>query len=80
MVWFLSDLCNAQNITGYPQLNLYKKGARVDTFRHPREHDVLFNYLAENADPKLEGVHATTPKDDVPEWVKLDSGCVFGRS
>lgn len=45
-----SDLCNEHNVAGYPQMNLYRNGDFVETFRGSREHFILTQYLAKHAE------------------------------
>lgn len=56
-----TDLCSKNKVTGYPQMNLYKDGQFVETFKQGRDLDILQKYLADHAEP-------TTPlSPPVPE-------------
>ncbi|KII96123.1 hypothetical protein PLICRDRAFT_49017 [Plicaturopsis crispa FD-325 SS-3] len=45
------DLCDANNVKGYPQMNLYRNGEFVETFKQPRELDIVREFLAAHAEP-----------------------------
>ncbi|KAI0693473.1 thioredoxin-domain-containing protein [Cytidiella melzeri] len=45
------DLCKQNNVEGYPQMNLYKDGQFVETWKEARELDKLRDYLAIHARP-----------------------------
>ena len=55
-----TDLCSKNGVSGYPQLNLYRDGAFVDTFRKPRELELLVEYLHDHAE------HTTKPLPTPP--------------
>ncbi|KAJ6562552.1 thioredoxin-like protein [Mycena capillaripes] len=44
-------LCEANNVIGYPQLNLYRDGEFVDKFKGSRDLDLLIEYLAKSTVP-----------------------------
>ena len=46
------DLCRKNKIDGYTQMNLYRNGQFVETFRDSREHDILTDYLNAHAEPR----------------------------
>ncbi|KAH9936885.1 thioredoxin-domain-containing protein [Epithele typhae] len=46
------DLCAQHKVDGYPQMNLYRNGEFVETFRKSRNHDILTNYLTSHAEPR----------------------------
>ncbi|KAK7044444.1 protein disulfide isomerase [Favolaschia claudopus] len=54
------DLCNANNVIGYPQMNFYRDGAFVEKFEGKRDYSLLFNYLASLPVAAL----STTPAPD----------------
>ncbi|KAJ6595666.1 protein disulfide isomerase [Mycena vulgaris] len=43
------DLCDANGIKGYPQMNLYRDGEFVEKYKGNRDFDLLTDYLAKNA-------------------------------
>ncbi|KAJ3713890.1 thioredoxin-like protein [Lentinula raphanica] len=45
------DLCNANNVKGYPQLNLYNNGEFVETFKGGRDLDRLTEFVKRHAPP-----------------------------
>ena len=47
----MPDLCQKNNVIGYPQMNLYKDGKFVETFKQHRGFDILTDYLAAHAEP-----------------------------
>ncbi|KAJ7078087.1 thioredoxin-domain-containing protein [Mycena epipterygia] len=51
------DLCNANGVTGYPQMNLYRDGEFVEKYKGNRDFDLVTQYLAK---------HALTPKTPPP--------------
>ncbi|THH32163.1 hypothetical protein EUX98_g2007 [Antrodiella citrinella] len=46
------DLCKENNVDGYPQMNLYRDGQFVDTYKKARDFDLLTAYLDEYIEPK----------------------------
>ncbi|KAI0337496.1 thioredoxin-domain-containing protein [Trametopsis cervina] len=46
------DLCKANGVDGYPQMNLYKDGKFVETWNKARDFEALKDYLAKRAEPK----------------------------
>ncbi|KAI0751693.1 thioredoxin-domain-containing protein [Daedaleopsis nitida] len=56
------DLCRKNGIDGYPQMNLYRNGAYVETFRQNRDIDILTKYLAAHAEPRNPPASETTPE------------------
>ena len=60
-----SDLCSKNKVDGYPQMNLYRNGEFVETFRQSREHDILTNYLVSHAEPRNPPAAESTPEDNV---------------
>lgn len=69
----LAVICDAQNVTYYPHLDLYKSGAHVETYSQTREHDRLYDYLAEHADPKMDKRPQMSAAPE-PDWVKTKTG------
>ncbi|KAM5540632.1 hypothetical protein V8D89_005663 [Ganoderma adspersum] len=57
------DLCQKNNVIGYPQMNLYKDGKFVETFKQARGFDILTNYLAAHAEPHNPPVPEPTEED-----------------
>ncbi|KAJ6612649.1 thioredoxin-like protein [Mycena sp. CBHHK59/15] len=51
------DLCDANSVKGYPQLNLYRDGEFVEKYKGNRDFDLVADYLAK---------HAVTPKASPP--------------
>jgi len=47
------DLCDANNVKGYPQMNLYKDGEFVETFKGSREIGKLQDFLKKHARPEV---------------------------
>lgn len=45
------DLCTENKVTGYPQMNLYRDGQFVETWRKARDYDALLDYLHAKAEP-----------------------------
>jgi thiol-disulfide isomerase/thioredoxin len=44
-----TDLCDANGVRGYPQLNLYRDGELVESYKGRRDLELLTAYLAKNA-------------------------------
>lgn len=40
-----ADLCSENKVNGYPQINLYKDGVFVETFKGSRDHDRIADFL-----------------------------------
>ncbi|THV07435.1 thioredoxin-domain-containing protein [Dendrothele bispora CBS 962.96] len=47
------DLCDANNVKGYPQMNLYKDGEFVETFKGARDLPRLQEFLKKYANPDV---------------------------
>ncbi|KAH9843500.1 thioredoxin-domain-containing protein [Rhodofomes roseus] len=45
------DLCKANGVDGYPQMNLYRDGKFVETYREARSHELVTSYLSKHAEP-----------------------------
>ncbi|KAI0719220.1 thioredoxin-domain-containing protein [Fomitopsis betulina] len=45
------DLCRAHGVDGYPQMNLYRDGQFLETYREPRSYDLLTSYISKHAEP-----------------------------
>ncbi|KZT63979.1 thioredoxin-like protein [Daedalea quercina L-15889] len=45
------DLCRDHGVDGYPQMNLYRDGKFVETYRQSRAYDLLTSYLSAHAEP-----------------------------
>lgn len=54
----VQDKCRELGVTGWPQLNIYKNGEFVDTFKKARELDLLKEYLDGHLDTET---HPTSP-------------------
>ncbi|KAJ7691806.1 thioredoxin-like protein [Mycena rosella] len=69
------DLCRANGITGYPQMNLCYDGVFVEQYRGTREFFVLSDYLAEKAAsltaPPLPSSLGTAPLNPAGEVIPL---------
>lgn len=48
----LEDLCRKNGVEGYPQMNLYRDGKYLETFRQPRDIDILTKYITSHAEPR----------------------------
>ncbi|KAI0666173.1 thioredoxin-domain-containing protein [Trametes maxima] len=46
------DLCRKNGIDGYPQMNLYRNGKYVETFKKSRTIEILTAYLDAHAEPR----------------------------
>lgn len=59
------DLCTANKISGYPQLNLYRNGEFVETYKKARDYDLLLAYINKHSEPtskpKIAAPSVTTP-------------------
>jgi len=60
------DLCRENNVDGYPQMNLYRDGRFVDTYKKAREFDLITAYLDEHIQPKAEPTPEPTPPPPPP--------------
>ncbi|KAI0773638.1 thioredoxin-like protein [Fomes fomentarius] len=65
------DLCRKNGVDGYPQMNLYRNGEFVETFRQARSIDILNKYIAAHAEPRNppapDPAPESTPAPSVPE-------------
>ena len=48
----LTDLCNENGVSGYPQLNMYNDGKFVEQFRKAREPELLRAFMKQHARPE----------------------------
>lgn len=64
-----TDLCSKNKVTGYPQMNLYKDGQFVETFKQGRDLDILQKYLADHAEPTTP---LSPPVPEATDGVKLE--------
>lgn len=55
------DLCKENNVDAYPQMNLYKDGAFVETFNQPRDLDILREFVVKHAEPTVLSPAARQP-------------------
>jgi thiol-disulfide isomerase/thioredoxin len=46
-----TDLCDANKVKGYPQLNLYRDGEFVEKYKANRDYDLLTKYIDKHAPP-----------------------------
>lgn len=46
------DLCRKNGVDGYPQMNLYRNGKFVETFKQARTLEILTTYLDTHAEPR----------------------------
>ncbi|KAK7030758.1 protein disulfide isomerase [Favolaschia claudopus] len=60
------DLCNANNIKAYPQLNLYRDGVFVEKFEGNRDFDELTKYLANHTPPPKPPTNRQPPLPPTP--------------
>lgn len=56
-----SDLCRDNNVDGYPQMNLYRDGQFVDTYKKARDFELITAYLDEHIEPKETSTPEPTP-------------------
>ncbi|KAL1939613.1 hypothetical protein VTO73DRAFT_9646 [Trametes versicolor] len=54
------DLCRKNKVDGYPQMNLYKNGKYVETFKKARSLEILTEYLDAHAEPRAPTAPAST--------------------
>ena len=58
----VQDKCGELGVSGWPQLNLYKNGELVDTFRKARELNLLKEYLDKHIEEDIDAeTHAPPP-------------------
>ncbi|RIB02001.1 thioredoxin-like protein [Gigaspora rosea] len=55
------DFCNLHEVTGYPTLNLYKNGVKIDGYLKSRDFDSLSEYIKNKSE---EGYESKTPNDN----------------
>ncbi|CAG8756223.1 28604_t:CDS:2 [Gigaspora margarita] len=55
------DFCNLHEVTGYPTLNLYKNGVKIDGYLKSRDFDSLSEYIKNKAEEEYE---SKTPNDN----------------
>lgn len=61
------DLCNQNGVNSYPQMNLYRDGQFVETFRQSREYNLLAEYLVKHAEPTSQTVADTVQSTGTAE-------------
>ncbi|KAL1727432.1 thioredoxin-like protein [Schizophyllum commune] len=61
------DLCNANGVRGYPQLNMFYNGESVEQFREARELDILKAFIQKHRDAHQEDVKSPPPPPPVEE-------------
>ncbi|KAI0655239.1 thioredoxin-domain-containing protein [Cubamyces menziesii] len=66
------DLCHKHGVTGYPQMNLYRNGQFVETFKDSRSHEILTAYLNAHAEPRNPPAPTSTTPDLQPTAVEQD--------
>ncbi|KAJ6454695.1 protein disulfide isomerase [Mycena sanguinolenta] len=59
------DLCDANNVKGYPQMNLYREGVFVEKYKGDRDFDLLTKYLTKQA-PKAPSPPSPPPPPAAP--------------
>ncbi len=59
------DLCRKNGVEGYPQMNLYRDGKYIETFRQSRDIDLLTKYINAHAEPRNPPV-PEPPADEPP--------------
>ena len=72
---FIQDKCKELEVTGWPQLNVYRNGEFVDSFRKARELDLLTNFLDQYIDTKAHPTSPLAPK--VPTRILNPEGKVL---
>ncbi|KDQ65138.1 hypothetical protein JAAARDRAFT_43901 [Jaapia argillacea MUCL 33604] len=74
------DLCKDNGVDGYPQMNLYRNGEYVETYKKPRSFEQLTAYLAKHAEPSTPPpVIQENPREEepVPPAIVNPSGTVL---
>lgn len=70
----VQDKCGELGISGWPQLNVYKDGQFVDTFRKGRQLDLLKEFLDKHTDLDA---HAPPPAQKAPTRIPNPEGKVL---
>ncbi|TRM68611.1 thioredoxin-like protein [Schizophyllum amplum] len=71
------DLCNANGVKGYPQLNMYHNGEMVEQFREARELDVLKAFIQKHRDTVSEPVEPPPTTEAAAPVVLNPTGTVL---
>lgn len=62
-----TDLCRENGVDGYPQMNLYRDGQFVETFKKAREFELLTGFISDHVHPEPEPIPAPPPPPVVPD-------------
>ena len=62
----IQDKCEELKVTGWPQLNIYKDGKFVDTFKKARELKPIKEFLDEYLVPEVHSPPSPAPKTPTP--------------
>jgi hypothetical protein len=60
------DLCNANDVTGYPQMNLYHDGTFQATFEGERSHERVMYFITQHTG--VSGPSRSPPQPELPEY------------
>lgn len=71
----VQDKCGELGVTGWPQLNIYRNGAFVDTFQKAREPDLLKEFINQYVD--MEQYPTSPPADKAPTRILNPEGKVL---
>lgn len=77
------DLCNQNDVSGYPSLKLYRDGNMLDEFRDDRQFDLLTKFVdkharkAESSDVSLNPNGVVLPLDKQSFQTTIDEGPTF---
>jgi thioredoxin domain-containing protein 5 len=47
----IADLCADNDVSGYPQMNIYRDGKFVETFKGARDYDRVTSFMSKHAEP-----------------------------
>lgn len=64
------DLCRDNQVTGYPQMNLYKNGEFVETFKKSREIEIVREFISSHAQKKTPPPPPPPPPPAAPAKVE----------
>ena len=64
-----ADLCQENKVTGYPQMNLYKDGEFIETYKQSRDLELLQEYLEKHARKKAPVVPPVHSQEEEEEAV-----------
>jgi hypothetical protein len=60
------DLCNANGVSGYPQLSLYHDGTLQATYNSMRTHELIVNFIKEHTG--VSEPSRSPPPPELPEY------------